>query len=146
MIRFNLRDPWWPIAAWIIFLFFLEITGMRRIIALATSFSVAIALAAYLRLRLEEKGKRSTRGWTIIAAFGAIFIWNGIATIIDASHHHGAGVVTYGDGDRYPEIEKVVRETTYKRHKYVDGAIMLGLGGLAICLLPIYTKESVEQD
>jgi hypothetical protein len=137
-LRLRARDGRWPIAAWVILFFPLEVVGLLRVVILATSLAAAIGLTVYLRRRHKREGRNGTPGWTIVAAVAAIFIWGGIARIIETSHHQGPGVVTYGDGERSPERQELVEESTYKRHNYTMGAFMLGLGAFTIYLLRIY--------
>lgn len=131
------RDGCWPIAVWIVFSFSLDMVGMWRAIILVTTIAVAVALTVFLRRRHRRQGKNGTPGWTILAAFAAVFIWNGAGQIIETSHQRGPGVVMYGDGERSPEREELVNESTYKRHNYTMGVFGTGLGVLCLYLLRV---------
>lgn len=62
---------------------------------------------------------------------GAVCGWivtQGITGMYETWHHKGPGVVTYGDGDRYPEFEKVEGEQQYKRYHYAQHGMMVFIG------------------
>jgi hypothetical protein len=53
----------------------------------------------------------------------------------DIARHKGSAIVTFGDGDRYPEQERELSEEEYKSHSYTNAVFALGFGILFWCFL-----------
>jgi hypothetical protein len=76
---------------------------------------------------------------------GAVLGWlitTSVPHLIETANHHGPGTVWYQNRD--PE-EEILPESEYKRYRYAEGGIMLGLGLVGWCIFASAFRDKTHQ-
>ena len=77
----------------------------------------------------------------IWGALSGALIFGGCSTIQETWRHNGPGTIWFENDDH-----ERVSEPEYKRHKYVQGGVLLGLGLFFWIIIATYTAKEPESE